>query len=128
MRTAKEVIDFCRTLEDTYQDMPFHDDTVVFRRRSNHKIFVLILRHNHQLILNVKVDPDWIYVWREMYEAVYPGYHMNKNHWNSIRLDGTVPRDEIERMIGESYFLVAPKTVMRKRKKKQGNSSGRKSE
>jgi len=44
--------------------------------------------------------------WRNAYTSVVPAYHMNKKHWNSIILDGTVPGKEIKRMIAESYDLV----------------------
>lgn len=45
-------------------------------------------------------------VWRETYDSVVPAYHMNKKHWNSIILDGSVPDEDIKRMIGESYDLI----------------------
>lgn len=51
-------------------------------------------------------DPEWILVWRETYDSVVPAYHMNKKHWNSIILDGSVPDEDIKRMIGESYDLI----------------------
>ena len=56
--------------------------------------------------LNVKVDPEWRDFWRGAYDAVVPGYHQNKEHWNTIILDGTIPDKDIKRMIGESYDLV----------------------
>ncbi len=59
--------------------------------------------------VNVKVDPQWRDFWRSAYPAVLPGYHQNKEHWNSVRLDGTVPDKEIKRMIAESYDLVLGK-------------------
>ena len=51
-------------------------------------------------------DPNWQLVWRNTYESVLPGYHQNKEHWNTVILDGTVPKEEIKRMIAESYDLV----------------------
>ena len=48
--------------------------------------------------VNVKVDPQWRDFWRSAYPAVLPGYHQNKEHWNSVRLDGTVPDKEIKRI------------------------------
>ena len=59
--------------------------------------------------VNVKVDPQWRDFWREAYPSVLPGYHQNKEHWNSIILDGTVPDEEIRRMIAESYDLITGK-------------------
>ena len=63
--------------------------------------------------LNVKVDPQWRDFWRDAYEAVLPGYHQNKEHWNTIRLDGTIPDDDIKRMIAESYDLVTDSPTKR---------------
>lgn len=45
-------------------------------------------------------------VWRETYDSVVPAFHMNKKYWNSIILDGSVPDEDIKRMIGESYDLI----------------------
>ena len=56
--------------------------------------------------INVKADPDLIDFWRKAYEAVIPGYHQNKKHWNTVILDGSVPDGEVKRMIAESYDLV----------------------
>ena len=56
--------------------------------------------------INVKADPEWIDFWRKAYEAVIPGYHHNKKHWNTVILDGSVPDGDVKRMIAESYDLV----------------------
>ena len=63
--------------------------------------------------LNVKTDPRWRDFWRAAYPAVIPGYHQNKEHWNTIILDGSVPDKDIERMIGESYDLVTDSPTKR---------------
>ena len=57
--------------------------------------------------INIKVDPVWRDFWRQTYDAVIPGYHLNKQHWNTVILDGTIPDGDIRRMIAESYDLVA---------------------
>ena len=56
--------------------------------------------------INLKCDPEEAVFLRDMFSAVLPGYHMNKTHWNTVLLDGTVPNGEIERMIDSSYALV----------------------
>jgi len=110
MKTKEAVLTYGLSLPDTYQDAPFPGgDWQVIRVRENKKIFVLVYERNDHLCINVKVDPEWRDFWRNAYEAVLPGYHMNKNHWNTVILDGTVPEKEIKRMIAESYDLVAPK-------------------
>ena len=54
----------------------------------------------------MKVDPEWRDFWRNAYTAVIPGYHQNKEHWNTIILDGSIPDKEVKRMIAESYDLI----------------------
>lgn len=92
---------------DTYQEAPFHDPNwQIVRVRGSKKAFLWTYERNGYINLNVKVDPQWRDLWRSTYEAVIPGWHQNKEHWNTIILDGTIPREEICRMIGESYDLV----------------------
>ena len=57
--------------------------------------------------LNVKVDPEKAYFWRRIYQAVVPGYHQNKDHWNTIILDGSIPDKDVKQMIAESYDLIS---------------------
>ncbi len=107
MQTREEVIRFGLSFPDTYQDAPFHDDNwQLVRVRRNRKAFLWTYERNGALCINVKVDPEWRDLWREKYTSVLPGYHQNKEHWNTVILDGTVPDQEIQRMIGESYDLV----------------------
>lgn len=107
MRTREEVIAFCLGYGQAYEDYPFHDDNwTVMRYRGNQKVFACIYERQGNIWINVKVDPEWRDFWRSAYEAVVPAYHMNKTHWNSIILDGSVPDQEIARMIGESYRLI----------------------
>ncbi len=63
--------------------------------------------------LNVKVDPEWRDFFRNAYESVIPGWHQNKEHWNTIILDGSVPDREIRRMIAESYAIVTDSPTKR---------------
>ena len=68
---------------------------------------------NHQnekdgyICLNLKAVPEDAYYWRKIYEAVIPGYHQNKDYWNTVILDGSIPTEDIKRMIAESYDLVS---------------------
>ena len=70
------------------------------------KTFLWIYEREGYINLNVKVNPEWRDFWRSAYESVTAGYHLNKEHWNTIILDGTIPEEEIKRMIAESYDLV----------------------
>ena len=56
--------------------------------------------------MNLKCDPEEAFHLRDIFEAVIPGYHMNKTHWNTIILDSSIPKGEIQRMMDNSYALV----------------------
>lgn len=115
MKTREDVIQYCFTLQNVYEDYPFHDENwTVMRCKQNKKTFAMIYEKDNNIWINVKVSPEWIEFWRDAYDAIVPAYHMNKVHWNSIILDGSVPDNEIKRMIGESYDLVKPKIKKKK--------------
>lgn len=107
MRTREGVIKYGLSFPDTYQDAPFHDDNwQLVRVRKNKKVFLWIYEKGGNLCINIKVDLEWKDLWRSRYEAVIPGYHQKQEHWNTVILDGTVPKKKIKRMIEESYDLV----------------------
>lgn len=110
MKKRQEVIDFSLTLKDTYEDYPFQDfNWTIMRHKDNKKMFAAIYERFGNIWINVKCDPNLSYMWRGAFEAVIPAYHMNKLHWNSIILDGTIPPDDIKNMIYDSYQLTKPK-------------------
>ena len=114
MRTREEALEFGLSLPDTYQDAPFHDDNwQLVRVKGSGKAFLWTYERNGYINLNVKVSPEWRDLWRDIYAAVVPGWHQNKENWNTIILDGSVPTDEIKRMIAESYDLVADSATKR---------------
>lgn len=86
-----------------FEDRPFGPDTAVFKVMG--KMFALI-GDGEPLQVNLKCDPDEAIFLRQMYAAVQPGYHMNKRHWNTVTVDGTIPDDELRRMVDTSYNLV----------------------
>ena len=107
MRTREEVLAYGLTFNEVYTDTPFKDDNwVLLRFRGNKKAFAWTYERGGHMCINVKVDPQWRDFWREMYPAVIPGYHQNKEHWNTIILDGTIPEDEIKRMIAKCPMRV----------------------
>lgn len=111
MTERKEVIAYCQSLPGAYEDYPFHDaNWTVMRCRSSRKSFALIFEREGNIWVNVKCSPEWILFWREAFEAVVPAYHMNKKHWNSLILNGSIPEEEVKRMIRESYELVMGRT------------------
>ena len=102
MTDRKEAIAYCLTLKDTYEDYPFHDPNwCVIRHKKNRRVFAWIFDREDHVWINVKCDPQWRDFWRQTYPSVLPAYHLNKEHWNSIILDETVPEEEIRnRRIG----------------------------
>ena len=107
-KTRKQAIKFGLTFPDTYEDMPFHDENwQLIRYKYNKKAFLWIYEKDGYVNLNIKVDPEKAYFWREAYSSVLPGYHQNKMHWNTIILDGTIPDKDIQLMIAESYDLIS---------------------
>ena len=98
------------------EDYPFHNNNwTVMRHRDNKKTFSCIYEHQDNIWINVKCDPEWRDFWRSAFESIVPAYHMNKEHWNSIILDGTIPKMDIERMIAESYEMTKPKVQKMKK-------------
>ncbi len=87
-----------------WQDMPFGPDALVFKVLK--KMFALVAWQSEPLTISLKADPVDALILRKQYKAVTPDYHMNKKHWNTVTLDGSLPDDEVYRMIDESYSLV----------------------
>lgn len=106
MTKRQQVIAHCLTYPDVYEDYPFHDPNwCVMRHRENRRVFACIFNKDGKVWVNVKCDPQWRDFWREAFAGVIPAYHMNKTHWNSLILDGSIPEEEVKRMIAESYDL-----------------------
>lgn len=114
MTTREEALQYGLSFPDTYQEAPFHDPNwQLVRVKKSKKAFLWTYERDGMICLNVKVDPEWREFWRQAYEAVQPGYHQNKEHWNTILLNGTIPDKEIRRMIAESYDLVTDSPTKR---------------
>ena len=114
MKTREEAAEYGLSFPDTYSEKPFHDTNwQLIRVKGSKKAFLWIYEMEGLIHLNIKVDPQWRQFWRDRYPAVLPGYHQNKEHWNTLRLDGTIPEEEIRRMIAESYDLVTDSPTRR---------------
>ncbi len=106
MTLRGDVITYCLKLKEVYEDYPFHDPNwCVIRHKKSRKVFAWIFDKDGHVWINLKCDPQWRDFWRQTFPSVIPAYHLNKEHWNSVILDGTVPDEEIKRMILESYDL-----------------------
>ena len=114
MRTKEEACSFGLEFENTYLDKPFRKaDRQLIRIKDTKKAFLCVYERDGFVNLNVKVDPAWRDFWRNTYLSVVPGYHQNKEHWNTIILDGSIKEDDIRRMIAESYDLVTDSPTKR---------------
>ena len=114
MNTREEALEYGLTFPGTYVDAPFHDrNWQLVRVRPSEKAFLWTYERNGYININVKVDPEWRDFWRDAFEAVIPGWHQNKEHWNTIILDGSIPDDTIRDMIAQSYNLVADNQTKR---------------
>ena len=114
MKTREEILAYGLTFEDTYVDTPFSDTNwQLVRVKQSKKAFLWTYEKDGFLNLNVKADPEWRDFWRSTYESVIPGYHQNKEHWNTIILDGSIPDEDVKRMIAESYDLVTDSPTKR---------------
>jgi len=109
--SREAVISFCKELgADVIEDYPFDDaNWTVMRHWDNKKGFAFLYEYQGRLQANVKCDPEWTAFWRSSFESVIPGYHMNKIHWNTIILDGSVPDKDVKTMITDSYHLTKQK-------------------
>jgi len=103
----EQIRTYCLSKAGAEETMPFGPDVVVFK--TSGKIFLLLSLDTEQTQFNVKCDPEKAEELREAYSCVLPGYHMNKKHWNTIIVDGTVPARTLQSWIDHSYDLVSRK-------------------
>ena len=106
--------DYCLSKPGAGETLPFGPDTLVFKVGG--KAFLLTSLDSPELRFNVKCDPDKAVELREEFSCVLPGYHMNKKHWNTIVVDGSVSSKQLKEWIDDSYSLVID--PVRKPKKK----------
>ncbi len=101
---SKDLFLYCLTKPGAIEDYPFGPDIIVIKVAS--KMFALLSRRNGQDNLSLKCDPYYSEVLRQQYSSLIPGYHLNKRHWNTLLLDGSIPEREIRGLIDHSYELV----------------------
>jgi predicted DNA-binding protein (MmcQ/YjbR family) len=99
----EKVRDWCIKKKGVTESLPFDEDTPVYKVLG--KMF-LLLNLNPPVSINIKCEPEMAVELRERYDAVTPGYHMNKVHWNTVTLDGSIPDKHIYDWIDLSYNLV----------------------
>ncbi|MBK4346925.1 MmcQ/YjbR family DNA-binding protein [Lacisediminihabitans changchengi] len=131
--TPDELRDICLALPQTTETFPFGEGLSVFKTSGNDKIFALSALDAVPLSVSLKCDPEESLALRQQYAAITPGYHLNKKHWVTISIDGTVASDDsvsiddsvssddsapadrrvpdslIEQLLHDSHALVRPK-------------------
>ena len=95
--------EYCISKKGVSESFPFGNETLVFKVAN--KIF-LLAGLNQPISFNVKCDPEKAIILREKYNEVIPGYHMNKNHWNTVYYNGSLSEKQVYEMIDHSYNLV----------------------
>ena len=108
--------EYCINKPGVEEVLPFGPNTLVYKVSG--KIFLITGLDEDKLSFNVKCDPDLAIELREQYNCVQPGYHMNKKHWNTVVMDGSVSDKLVKEWIDHSYELVAGKPSGNKRERK----------
>jgi predicted DNA-binding protein (MmcQ/YjbR family) len=106
MTVLNDLREYCASKPGAVEDFPFDEVTLVVKVRG--KIFALMGTDQDPDTpsINLKCEPALAEVLRDTYPAVVPGYHMNKRHWNTVTVDGSIPEPEIHEMIDHSYEQV----------------------
>jgi len=109
---AAELRAWCLEQNGAFEDFPFRPDVSVFKVTG--KMFALSMLEREPLEVSVKCEPELAVELRNSYPAIRPGYHLNKRHWNTITIDGSLPDQFVRDLIEDSYDLVVsalPKRV-----------------
>lgn len=104
MVKAEELRQFCLSLAGAEETFPFGPESTVFKVAG--KIFALSRLDETPLCVSLKCEPGLAEQLRKAHEAVRPGYHLNKRHWNTVTIDGSLPRETIRDMVEDSYDLI----------------------
>ena len=100
----EQIREYCLKKKGVTEDLPFDEETLVFKVMG--KMFLLVSLEKVPLQINLKCDPEKAVELREQFESVRPGYHMSKKHWNTVIIDGSIPKKELFEWIDNSYELV----------------------
>jgi predicted DNA-binding protein (MmcQ/YjbR family) len=106
---------WCLEQTGAVEDFPFGPEHSVFKVEG--KIFALSALERTPLEVSLKCEPDLAVALRDSYAAIRPGYHLNKRHWNTVTLDGSLPDQLVRDLIEDSYDLVV--SALSKRQREQ---------
>jgi predicted DNA-binding protein (MmcQ/YjbR family) len=105
----------CLSLPKAREEFPFDEGTSVFKVAG--KLFAITALKGTPLSVSLKCDPDLAVQLRADHPAITAGYHLNKRHWNTVMLDGSVPEQLVREMIEDSYDLVVAGLPKREQEK-----------
>lgn len=111
--TFAELRHYLLSKPEALEDFPFGPDAYVFKVQG--KMFALLYEKDGRVQVNLKCDPQQAQQLRDVFDDVIAGYHMNKTHWNTVRLGGDVPAAELQRLVDHSYALVVKSLTRAKR-------------
>jgi predicted DNA-binding protein (MmcQ/YjbR family) len=123
MRTPAELRACCLGFPGSAETFPFGPETSVFKVAG--RMFALSRLRQNPLQVSLKCDPLLAVQLREANPAVAPGYHLNKRHWNTVTLDGSLPHQMVIDMIEDSYDLVVSRLTQSQRDALGWQSAGR---
>ncbi len=115
--TATALRKWCLARPGATEEFPFGERVSVFKVAG--KMFALSILDDRPLKVSVKCEPELAQALRRSYEAVAPGYHLNKRHWNTITIDGSLPDQLVRDMVEDSYDLVVEALPRRDREAMQ---------
>jgi predicted DNA-binding protein (MmcQ/YjbR family) len=110
----EQLRDHCLSFSGAQETSPFGPDTSVFKVAG--KIFALTRLVERPLKISVKCEPLLAERLRDAHPAVQPGYHLNKRHWNTVTIDGSLPDEAIRNMVEDSYDLVVSMLPLARRR------------
>ena len=109
------LLGLCRAQPENTEGYPFRPGVLVFKVHG--KIFAIVMERDEPLRVSLKCEPLLAEALRSEYPAVTGGYHLNKRHWNTVVLDGSVPHDRIREWIEDSWDLVVEKLPRNERRR-----------
>lgn len=99
--------EYCLQKKGVSEELPFDEHTLVYKVKG--KIFLIAALESKPLVISLKCEPEKAIQLREQYSSIQAGYHLNKKHWNSITLNGSLNSPQLEKWIDDSYNLVVQK-------------------
>jgi predicted DNA-binding protein (MmcQ/YjbR family) len=121
--TAAQLRRYCLSRPGAVEEFPFSEGVSVFKVAG--KIFAIAPLRERPLTVSLKCEPELAEQLRAAYPAIRPGYHLNKRHWNTVTIDGSLPDRTVRDMVEDSYDLVVSALSNAKRQALEWSGDGR---